>query len=386
MKEKRKKPRSKKSARPPRKKRDFVIVNNKAYGNALKGTKIYFEDKKPKALSKDGRIQFGKHILELLGRKFEGERFRWIITPSRDSITLERGIHRIRTSQVTLKRMNSASWERGRDLKLDIVASTFATVYPSYFKAGDRPSYVPGTLSRLLGKRLLTQLSAEDRDAIIGFIPDFIASESLNAISLLKAEAQVKTLKEFSASLKEALDAAHSESWWQNYIKRNILIIQQGYIAAVEKMNVTVGGTKFPDFALVTHDGYLDIMEIKKPNTSLVSHDVGRGNYYWSSEIAKAIIQTENYIENVQHNADAVRNFIRDEHKIDLKVVRPRGIILAGDARKLSSGKQKDDFRLLSQATKNVTFVTYDELLARLENYIRLLSEHSKKAKGLANQ
>ena len=40
--------------------------------------------------------------------------------------------------------------------------------------------------------------------------------------------------------------------------------------------------------------------------------------------------------------------------------------------------KPKDDFRLLTQANKNITFVTYDELVTRLENYIEVLEKHSK--------
>ena len=39
--------------------------------------------------------------------------------------------------------------------------------------------------------------------------------------------------------------------------------------------------------------------------------------------------------------------------------------------------KQKDDFRLLSQSIKNIMFVTYDELLSRLSNYIGVLEKHS---------
>ena len=143
-------------------------------------------------------------------------------------------------------------------------------------------------------------------------------------------------------------------------------------------MNIALVTTKFPDFSLITHDGYLDILEIKKPNTPLLKEDSSRDNYYWDAEITKSLIQVENYIENISHHADAIRSQIKDNLKIDLKILRPRGIVLAGDTRKFSSQKEKDDFRLLSLATKNVSFVTYDELLSRLNNYIKVLEDHSK--------
>lgn len=129
---------------------------------------------------------------------------------------------------------------------------------------------------------------------------------------------------------------------------------------------------------LVTFDGFLDILEIKKSSTVLLKEDTSRSNFYWDTEISKAIIQVENYIENVSKNAESVRGYIKDEYQIDLKVVRPRGTILAGEYKIFTTQKQKDDFRLLTQANKNINFVTYDELVTRLENYIEVLEKHSK--------
>jgi hypothetical protein len=58
-----------------------------------------------------------------------------------------------------------------------------------------------------------------------------------------------------------------------------------------------------------------------------------------------------------------------------MKAIRPRGIILTGDTRNFEGQKIKDDFRLLREGIKNVTILTYDELLTRLQNYIAVLRE-----------
>src|SRR5207248_26025 len=126
----------------------------------------------------------------------------------------------------------------------------------------------------------------------------FIASESIKSVNLLKAAAQIKSLKELASELERAIGSGHGESWWQTFIKEKILIIQQGYIQAIEKMNVVVGNTKFPDFSMVTHDSYIDILEIKKPDTNLIKLDTSRNNYHADIELSRAIIQVENYIEN----------------------------------------------------------------------------------------
>ncbi len=78
-----------------------------------------------------------------------------------------------------------------------------------------------------------------------------------------------------------------------------------------------------------------------------------------------------------QH-ADGIRSHLLDKYKIDTKAVRPRGIILVGNARHFTEQKQRDDFRLLSQGIKNIVIVTYDELVTRLQNYITVLEEFSR--------
>jgi len=360
----------------PRTSSDFVAVATKSYGSKLKGIKIYYEGKKPKQLRADGSIKFGKHILEALGARL-GNRFRWIITKDTDSITQAYGVWRVRTSTRLLDKMNGESFDRSRDIKNDIVKRFFSRTYPSYFTADNTSVYVPGTLASLLRDDISSKLSSEDREAVQRFLPVFLAEESIKSVNLLKAAAQIRSLRQLAAEFEVAIPANHGESWWQTFIREKILIIQQGYIQAIEKMNITVGNTKFPDFSLVTHDSYLDILEIKKPDTRLLRPDESRGNFYADAEIARAIAQVENYIENIGKQADAVRSYILDTYHLDLKVVRPRGIILAGNATLFKTQKEKDDFRLLAQGLKNVTILTYDELLTRLKNYIKVLEDSS---------
>ncbi len=308
-------------------------------------------------------------------------RFRWYVTESTNSITTERGIVRVKTSLNLLAKMDKEVWDQSRDIKNDIVARHFSINYPNDFKGQMKPVYSPGTLAKILDSKMMSRLSDEDRDTLTKFIPEFVARESVGIVSKLKAEAQIKSLKAMAEDLEEAIKLGHSESWWQEYIKSNILLIQQGYIKAFDKLNVALGTTKYPDFLLITHDNYLDILEIKKPNTPILKEDTGRKNFYWDTEVSKAIIQTENYIAFVG-GEDKLRSHILDEHEINVKALRPRGIILVGDASSFSTQKEKDDFRLLSHGLKNITILTYDELLTRLKNNIAVLEVFSRKAKS----
>jgi hypothetical protein len=353
--------------------RNYVVVTSRFYGKDLQGTRIYFEGKKPSTLRTDGTIKLGKHILETLRSKFN--KFRWIITPSEDSIKIERNIVRVRTSQRMLRRMSKEEWDRGRDIKNDIVRRFFAIAFPGHFTSVGASTYVPGTLAAMLRPQMVQRLSSADKEALTAFIPEFAASEAIGTVSRLRVTTEIKTLTELADDLEKQIVAERAESWWQTYIEAKILLIQHGYIKALPKLNIALGNTKYPDFSLITHDNYLDILEIKKPNTPLLKLDKDRGNYFWENEIAKAIIQVENYIAHVSSHAADLRSYVLDNFEIDMKAIRPRGIILTGDTRNFEGQKIKDDFRLLREGIKNVTILTYDELLTRLQNYIAVLRE-----------
>jgi hypothetical protein len=367
----------KKSANAKKKpKKNYVVVSNSSYGKSLKGLRIYFEGKRPTRLSDDGRITFGKNILETLGKKF-GERFRWIITEEKDEITVKYGITYVRTSQALLNRMFGENFERSREVKNEIVQRRFFYAFPMHFTTPPPSAYVPGSIAKILSPNILPKLSSEDKEAVNQILPEFLKTEAMSSIAIKAVE--IDSLKRLAAEFKAELNNQHPESWWQNYIQARILLMQQGYIRPVEKMNVAIGNTKYPDFALVTHDNYLDILEIKKPDTTILKEDKSRGNYHWDTEISRAIIQVENYLEHIANQAAEVRSFVKDNYALELKVVRPRGFILAGNSAEFSTQKQRDDFRLLSHGLKNVTVITYDELLVRLENHIRVLEKYSSK-------
>ena len=360
----------------PKPVKNYVVVSNTSYGKALKGQRIYFDGKKPSRLGDDGRITFGKNMLEILGKKF-GERFRWTITEEIDEIVVRYGITHIRTSKRLLDRMFGENFERSREVKNEIIQRRFFNAFPSHFTTPPPSAYVPGSIAKLLTGGVLQKLSSEDKEALNQILPDFLRAEAMSSIAIKAVE--IDSLKRLATEVKTELGNQHPESWWQNYIQARILIMQQGYIRPVEKMNVAIGNTKFPDFALVTHDNYLDILEIKKPDTVILKEDKSRGNYHWDTEISRAIIQVENYLEHISNQAAQVRSFVKDSYDLELKVVRPRGVILAGNSAEFSSQKQRDDFRLLSHGLKNVIVITYDELLVRLENHIRVFEKYSSK-------
>src|SRR5262249_2908566 len=141
------------------------------------------------------------------------------------------------------------------------------------------------------------------------------------------------------------------------------------------KANTGVSNASYPDFFLITYDGYLDIPDIKTPFTSLLSYDKDRKQHVWNPEIAEAIANLENHIQLISDSGDRLRKKVKDDFGIELHVIKPRGILFAGNSTQFTGNRpMQDDFGALNQALKNVSVVTYDELLTRLRNHITVLS------------
>ncbi len=244
--------------------------------------------------------------------------------------------------------------------------------------------YTPGKLAEILDHdTVVSKLSVEDREALEGLIPDYLsgiqgtlrAKKKLQIIyDALDAGKKIyleKVLKEFRSKLKRRVQ---NEQSWQDFLSNYILLIQHNYGEVLEKESVSLQG-KFPDFMLVDPYGYIDIYEIKKPNTELMKLDSSRNNYYWGQELSKAIAQVENYIHQAQRHADTLATDIRKAKGIDVNIVRPRGYIIAGLRSQLTSSKMKDDFRILCESLKNVDVILYDDLLVSLETFVKSVAD-----------
>lgn len=173
------------------------------------------------------------------------------------------------------------------------------------------------------------------------------------------------------------------ESDWQTYIKEHITNLKEEYIQKLEKLNI--GGldrNSIPDFLLLTQDNFLDVLEIKTPNTTLVSYDKAHDNYYLSTELSKSIAQAEKYIEQVSRKSFEIENYLSRTYKMPFGVVRPGALILIGDESNLLKQKDPDkakaDFRRLRGSLKEIKIVTYTELLSGLRNRIGILKKITK--------
>ncbi len=159
----------------------YITVSSRGYGNALKGTKVYYEGAKPSNLKDDGTFRFGKNILEALKKRFAAK-FKLILTKETDLITKHGTIFEVRISSKMLNSMNTETINRTRDVKNDIIQQRFSVLFPQHFTEPQSTPYISNALSKMLGPGISNKMSARDKDALNKFLPEYLTNEAQTAV------------------------------------------------------------------------------------------------------------------------------------------------------------------------------------------------------------
>jgi hypothetical protein len=176
------------------------------------------------------------------------------------------------------------------------------------------------------------------------------------------------TLNNLINEFKKLLDDNALEKKWCKFLSKNLFLIDSRYVDALPKLNVVLASSREVDFGLVDSQTYLDIFEVKRPGTRLLSTKTDRGNYYWHNDAIKAIVQAEKYYYHAESKKDILGSDINRILHRSVKVTRPRVIVLIGSTKQFDNDDKKEDFRVLRMSLKNVEVVPYDELLERIVN------------------
>lgn len=174
-------------------------------------------------------------------------------------------------------------------------------------------------------------------------------------------------------------NAGQLESVWQSYFEKYLLYLVFSYkriFPKVELQNID-GDKKYPDFVGINHYNGVDVIEIKTHLKNAVVWDSSHENFYFSSELSKAIIQTTNYmdaIRSVKFQSDRDKRKVT-EYTDEENLHYPRGIIIISSARKLStrnlgSEQLNRDFTTLRNSVTNIQILTFDEILDIADQYL----------------
>ncbi|RCK43648.1 hypothetical protein TH25_21085 [Thalassospira profundimaris] len=257
----------------------------------------------------------------------------------------------------------------------DMADGLFHDLLPRHFS---RSSSSPRSrLTRLLASlddTIIPEMSSQEIERLMDFSSRVVERRYVRADHKSRLISSAK-LKIDDVALSQVIDefeamqaGNHNEAEWGRFLRRNLYLVESRYVHVFDRLNVITGTSREVDFGLVDTHGFLDIFEIKTPETRLLSASQDRGNYYWHSDATKAVTQAEKYLYNAEQRGLALEQDIRRELKTDAHVTRPRALLLIGHSKQLDSPEKREDFRVLRMSLKNIEIVLYDELLDRLKN------------------
>ena len=145
-------------------------------------------------------------------------------------------------------------------------------------------------------------------------------------------------------------------------------------------------GHRYIDLALVDAAGNLDVIEIKRPHGDrLLANGRYRSNGVPTRELSGAIMQAEKYIFHLSKWGVAGEEALNRKYAAELpqdmriQVTNPKAILILGRDRDASGSpllepSLRHDFEIIRRKYANVMdIMTYDDLLARLDNIIASL-------------
>lgn len=224
------------------------------------------------------------------------------------------------------------------------------------------------------------------RKAILG--DDSLGTGQLLELELEKYQLIRKTIFDW---LQDA--EVRTERDWQTLIEQFLLLIFPKYVAILHNVRIAdsysrpgVSGHRYIDLALVDAAGNLDVIEIKRPHGDrLLSNGRYRDNGVPTRELSGAIMQAEKYIFHLSKWGVAGEEALNRKYISELpegmriQVTNPKAILILGRDRDASGSPLLEpalqhDFEIIRRKYANVMdIMTYDDLLARLDNIIASL-------------
>lgn len=186
-------------------------------------------------------------------------------------------------------------------------------------------------------------------------------------------------IEEYEKMIKEN----RTEIAWQNFLTKYQFILSLAFGSPITMVNdqayvggqkVQGDGGKITDYLMMNNlTSNAVIIEIKKPNTPIISDNAYRkGVYTPSPDIYKAVSQVIDQRYQFQKDFLSLRynsESENDDERYDFESYAVRCCVIAGT---MPTGKnQKKSFELFRYSLNNVEIVTYDELLMKL----RMLNE-----------
>tara|TARA_R100001129_G_scaffold105072_1_gene71816 strand:- start:521 stop:1507 length:987 start_codon:yes stop_codon:yes gene_type:complete len=203
--------------------------------------------------------------------------------------------------------------------------------------------------------------SLPDKQALVDFVlnNDVIPGDLSAALEHAK---RVRAINEFETMLAGDLVEAN----WQKWFEENSWVLGSEFVRVLDERHIDT--QHISDFLMQAYDGFLDVVEIKRPEGSLQfwSPRPDHGNLIPAPDLVKAITQASRYIFEVEREANSVKFLDRVDQ---VRTVKPRGILIFGRSHDWNN-EQGEAYRILNSNYHNLSIMTYDHVLQRAKRMV----------------
>lgn len=185
---------------------------------------------------------------------------------------------------------------------------------------------------------------------------------------LIEISDRKKAINEFCENYNNDVE----EKVWQKWFQENNWVFGSDFVRVSEDRRIDI--KNIADFIVENIDGFVDVIEIKRPSDSMNFFDnsTDHDNIVPSHHLTKAITQLANYLSTLEKKSNEL-----DTTKRIGKILKPRGILIFGNSKNWNE-KQWEAFRLLNSSLVNISIYTYNMVYNRAVKMNEYLSGEKK--------
>ena len=190
---------------------------------------------------------------------------------------------------------------------------------------------------------------------------------STELVCALRGAIKLSEMKGAVTQLRAHLESGDSrEDVYQSWCEAHSWAFGNAYVIHDEVRDISTGDRL--DLLLPNViAGYRDIVELKRPDMPVIHYDSTHRNYYFSSDVAKAVGQCHRYLD-ILH--DVASKGLLDHPEI--VAYHPRAIIVIGQSADWGEEKLRA-LHGLNRRLSGITVMTYNHLLAQGERLLEIL-------------
>lgn len=202
------------------------------------------------------------------------------------------------------------------------------------------------------------ELGISDEEVVDKLNESGILTDNLSVA--ITAASRNNAIQEFEG----AIDNHYAESYWQEWFEGNKWILGSEYLNILPERDIDVND--IADYLMRSIDGFLDVVEIKKPDVPFWTRPDSHGNLCPSSQLTAAIMQCLNYLYRIEMQSNSI-DFL--ERVDGTKTVKPQCLLVYGRSNDWDENELKA-LRILNASYHQLHIMTYDQLLIRAKQLL----------------